>query len=85
MFRQTVRLLQQQTKKSAAENKIPTELAPLFVACGVALCSLSYFSYKKLRYDDGLRVLKNPNQSRIDEVLHMSPETEILDLNAEKN
>ncbi|KAL6928671.1 hypothetical protein ACO0SA_002000 [Hanseniaspora valbyensis] len=83
MFRQSLRLLQQETKKPSG-MKIPTELAPLFAACGVAICSLSYFTYKKLRYDEGLRILKNPNQSRIDEVVNLSPETEVLDLNAEK-
>lgn len=83
MFRQSFKLFQQETKKPAA-NKIPTELAPLFAACAVAICSLSYYTYKKLRYDDGLRILKNPNQSRIDEVVNLSPDTEVLDLNAEK-
>lgn len=85
MFRQSIRLLQQETKKASAGTKIPTELAPLFAACGVAVCSLSYFTYKKLRYDDGLRILKNPNQSRVDEVINLSADTEVLDINAEKN
>ena len=77
MFRPTSRLLQEAKKNKAP---LPMELTPLFIACGVALCSLTYFSYKKLRYDEGLRIIKNPNQSLLGDVLHLDSETEVVDI-----
>lgn len=56
------------------------ELAPLFTACAVALCSLTYFSYKKLRYDEGLRIINNPNQSLLSDVVDLDSKTEVIDI-----
>ncbi|KAF0269381.1 hypothetical protein FOG48_01295 [Hanseniaspora uvarum] len=77
MFRPTLRLLQE-TKKNKAP--VPMELAPLFTACAVAMCSLTYFTYKKLRYDEGLRIINNPNQSLLDNVLDLDSKTEVIDI-----
>lgn len=78
MFRPTSRLLQEAKKN---KTPLPMELAPLFIACGVAMCSLTYFSYKKLRYDEGLRIINNPNQSLLGEVLDLDSNTEVIDIN----
>jgi hypothetical protein len=77
MFRPTLRLLQESKKNKAP---LPMELAPLFTACAVALCSLTYFSYKKLRYDEGLRIINNPNQSLLGDVVDLDSKTEVIDI-----
>ncbi|CCE64263.1 hypothetical protein TPHA_0H00530 [Tetrapisispora phaffii CBS 4417] len=61
-------LLLEAAKKQSG-SKIPVELTPLFVAMGVALCSGTYFTYKKFCYDDSLRVSKNPEQSGLAHIL----------------
>ena len=48
-------LLLNTAKKTSGGYKIPVELTPLFLAVGVALCSGTYFTYKKLRTDETLR------------------------------
>ncbi|KAL6931770.1 uncharacterized protein HGUI_01713 [Hanseniaspora guilliermondii] len=77
MFRPTLRLLQESKKN---KTPVPMELAPLFTACAVALCSLTYFSYKKLRYDEGLRIINNPNQSLLGDVVDLDSKTEVIDI-----
>lgn len=49
---------------------VPVEMYPLFAAMGVAIASLLYFTYRHLRYDQQLRLLKNPNLSKLDDVLN---------------
>ncbi|CCD23244.1 Mra1p NDAI_0B02090 [Naumovozyma dairenensis CBS 421] len=55
--------------KKASGTKVPLELTPLFMAVGVALMSGTWFTYKKLTYDDSLRIIHNPDQSSLEEVL----------------
>ncbi|CAI4053398.1 hypothetical protein N7582_005713 [Saccharomyces uvarum] len=62
-------LLLNTAKKSSGGYKIPVELTPLFLAMGVALCSGVFFTFKKLRNDETLRLKGNPELSRLDEVL----------------
>ncbi|CAI4911292.1 AVN_collapsed_G0055470.mRNA.1.CDS.1 [Saccharomyces cerevisiae] len=62
-------LLLNTAKKTSGGYKIPVELTPLFLAVGVALCSGTYFTYKKLRTDETLRLRGNPELSSLDEVL----------------
>ncbi|CCH61447.1 hypothetical protein TBLA_0E03920 [Henningerozyma blattae CBS 6284] len=56
-------------KKAAKSSGPPVELTPLFVAIGVALCSGTFFTYKKFAYDTSLRLKENPNQSGLEAVL----------------
>ncbi|SCV02567.1 LAME_0H02850g1_1 [Lachancea meyersii CBS 8951] len=54
---------------------IPVELTPLFVAMGVALSSACWFTYKKFRFDESLRVGRtNPDRSGLKQVLEQSKE-----------
>ncbi|KAK5960111.1 Mra1p PWA37_002604 [Arxiozyma heterogenica] len=39
------------------------------MAISVALCSGSYFTYKKLTTDKSLRLITNPEQSALEDVL----------------
>ncbi|KAL3239907.1 Mra1p RNJ42_04950 [Nakaseomyces bracarensis] len=55
--------------KKTQGSKVPIELAPLFAAMGVALCSGTFFTYKKLTYDDSLRLKSNPDLSGLEDVL----------------
>ncbi|CAR58039.1 uncharacterized protein GVI51_J01551 [Nakaseomyces glabratus] len=66
-------LLMNAAKKSSG-TKVPIELAPLFAAIGVALCSGTFFTYKKLTYDDSLRLKSNPDMSGLDDVLKEAKE-----------
>ena len=60
-------------KKSTGPG-IPVELTPLFFAVGVALCSGTYFTYKKFTYDDSLRLKQNPEQSGLKALLESESE-----------
>lgn len=57
-------------KKPATKIPVPVEMYPLFAAVGVAVVSLSYFTYRHFAYDRQLRLWKNPNLSNLDEVLN---------------
>lgn len=65
-------------KKSQKKGKIdvPVEMYPLFAAVGVALASVSFFTYRHFAYDKQLRLWKNPNLSNLDEVLNKAAEEE---------
>lgn len=72
-MRATQFVLNQAKKKSGIS--VPVELTPLFIAIGVALASGSWFTYKKLFYDDSLRVgRKNPEQSALQQILEEKTE-----------
>ncbi|OWB54046.1 hypothetical protein B5S33_g5786 [[Candida] boidinii] len=43
-------------KKNSITKFIPVELTPLFIACGIACASAIYFTTKKLRTDNTLRL-----------------------------
>ncbi|QLL34524.1 hypothetical protein HG536_0G03860 [Torulaspora globosa] len=68
-------LLLNQAKKGSGIG-IPVELTPLFIAMGLALASGTYFTYKKFRHDDSLRVTKNPEMSNLKKVLAESENKE---------
>lgn len=46
------------------------EMYPLFAVVGVAITSMSYFTYRHFAYDQQLRLWKNPNLSNLDNVLN---------------
>lgn len=52
------------------KTEIPVEMYPLFGAVGVALCSLTYFTYRHFAYDRQLRLWKNADLSNLDYVLN---------------
>lgn len=57
---------------SAASKKkipVPIEMYPLFAACGVAICSATFFTYKHFAYNKELRLWKNADLSNLDKVL----------------
>lgn len=56
-------------KKNKSKLNVPLEMYPLFAAVGVACTSLAYFTYRHFAYDQQLRLWKNPNLSKLDEVL----------------
>ncbi|KAL6940625.1 hypothetical protein ACO0QE_004537 [Hanseniaspora vineae] len=66
-MRPALRLLSNPPKKGGIQ--VPVELTPLFIACGAAIASMSYFTYKKFRYDGSLRITKNPDQSGVNDLL----------------
>lgn len=70
------RILMNQAKQQPKRIPVPVEMFPLFAACGVAVASLGYFTYRHFRYDQQLRLWKNPNLSRVDEVLNKAAEDE---------
>lgn len=55
--------------KKTSKLPFPVELTPLFMAISVALCSGSYFTYKKLTTDKSLRLVTNPEQSALEDIL----------------
>jgi hypothetical protein len=57
-------------KKSAPKTSVPVEMYPLFAAVAVACGSGVYFTYRHFAYDKQLRLWKNPNLSKLDEVLN---------------
>lgn len=63
-------LLNQAKNNGRPRVPVPVEMYPLFAACGVAVCSLGYFTYRHFAYDKQLRLWKNPDLSRVDEVLN---------------
>ncbi|OBA21958.1 hypothetical protein METBIDRAFT_143272 [Metschnikowia bicuspidata var. bicuspidata NRRL YB-4993] len=63
-------------KSTAPKVGAPVEMYPLFAAVGVALVSLTYFTYRHFAYDKHLRLWKNPNLSTLDEVLNKAAEDE---------
>lgn len=71
-------ILMNAAKKSQKKGKIdvPVEMYPLFGAVGVALASLSYFTYRHFAYDKQLRIWKNPDLSNLDQVLNKAAEEE---------
>lgn len=69
-------LLNQAKKNARPSVPVPVEMYPLFAACGVAVVSLGYFTYRHFAYDQQLRLWKNPNLSRVDEVLNKAAEEE---------
>lgn len=74
----TTHILMQAAKQGPKKKKIqvPVEMYPLFAAVGVAIASLSYFSYRHFAYDQQLRLWKNPDLSALDEVLNKATEEE---------
>ena len=58
--------------KKTSKLPFPVELTPLFMAVSVALCSGSYFTYKKLTTDHSLRLFSNPEQSALEDVLEQN-------------
>lgn len=70
------RILMNAAKKPAPKIPVPVEMYPLFAAMGVAVVSLSYFTYRHFAYDQQLRLWKNPNLSKLDEVLNKAVEEE---------
>ncbi|CAR30397.1 Mra1p [Lachancea thermotolerans CBS 6340] len=63
-------LLLNAAKKQKSGFDIPVELTPLFVAMGVAVSSACWFTYKKFRWDESLRVgRKNPDRSGLKTIL----------------
>ncbi|QWU87809.1 hypothetical protein CA3LBN_002074 [Candidozyma haemuli] len=69
-------LLNQAKKNARPSVPIPVEMYPLFAACGVAVVSLGYFTYRHFAYDKQLRLWKNADLSRVDEVLNKAAEEE---------
>lgn len=69
-------LLNQAKKNARPSVPVPVEMYPLFAACGVAVVSLGYFTYRHFAYDQQLRLWKNPDLSRVDEVLNKAAEEE---------
>lgn len=63
------RILLQAAKKKSGVS-IPVEMYPLFAVVGVACGSLAFFTYRHFAFDEQLRLWKNPNLSRLDEVLN---------------
>lgn len=61
-------------KKSAPKTSFPVEMYPLFAAVAVACGSGVYFTYRHFAYDKQLRLWKNPNLSKLDEVLNEEAE-----------
>ncbi|SCU89330.1 LAFA_0E17326g1_1 [Lachancea sp. 'fantastica'] len=69
------KLLLNATQKQKPGIGIPVELTPLFLAMGVALCSATWFTYKKFRFDTSLRVGRtNPDRSGLQQVLDETKE-----------
>ncbi|KAH3901666.1 probable UPF0495 protein YPR010C-A [Saccharomycodes ludwigii] len=62
-------LMNSANKAKKGGINIPVELTPLFAAMGIAIASACYFTYKKFRYDDTLRVSHNPELSVAKEVI----------------
>lgn len=69
-------LMNQAKKQAKATVPVPVEMYPLFAAVGVAVVSLGYFTYRHFRYDQQLRLWKNADLSRVDEVLNKAAEEE---------
>ncbi|AMD22298.1 HGL042Wp [Eremothecium sinecaudum] len=67
-------LLNAAKKKASTTPGIPLELTPLFIAMGVAVCSGTWFTYRHLAHDKTLRLYKNPDISKLDEVLKQENE-----------
>lgn len=76
----STQFLRYAAKKSSANAapsvQVPVEMYPLFAAVGVAVGSLGYFTYRHFAYDQQLRLWKNPNLSKLDEVLNKATEEE---------
>lgn len=68
------RVLLNGAKNAKAKLTYPVELTPLFAAVGVAICSGVFFTYRHFAYDKELRVWKNPNLSKLDDVLDKAAE-----------
>lgn len=58
------------SQKKTSRLPFPVELSPLFLAMGVAICSGTYFTYKKLTTDKSLRIVANPEQSALQDILN---------------
>lgn len=69
------RVLMNAAKKSS-KPVVPVEMYPLFAAVGVAITSLGYFTYRHFRYDQQLRLWKNPDLSNLDAVLNKAAKEE---------
>lgn len=52
--------------KKSSGVAIPVELTPLFVVMSLAVCSATFFTYKKFAHDKSLRLSRNPAQSHED-------------------
>ncbi|KAG2732779.1 hypothetical protein G9P44_003769 [Scheffersomyces stipitis] len=61
-------------KKSAKKSAVPVEMYPLFAAVAVACSSAVFFTYRHFAYDKQLRLWKNPNLSKLDNVLNEATE-----------
>lgn len=67
-------LLNAAKKNSQSKVAVPVEMYPLFACVGVAVCSLSFFTYRHFAYDKELRLWKNPDLSNLDHVLNKATE-----------
>ncbi|KAK6457129.1 uncharacterized protein RJT20DRAFT_127271 [Scheffersomyces xylosifermentans] len=65
-------LLNAAKKGSKAGPGVPVEMYPLFAAVAVAVGSGCFFTYRHFAHDKQLRLWKNPNLSKLDEVLNDS-------------
>ncbi|KAL6452368.1 hypothetical protein SBY92_001626 [Candida maltosa Xu316] len=63
------RVLLNGVKATKPKFTYPVELTPLFAAVGVAICSGVFFTYRHFAYDKELRLWKNPDLSKLDQVL----------------
>lgn len=70
------RVLLNAAKKSAPKTSVPVEMYPLFAAVGVALTSMTYFTYRHFAYDRQLRLWKNADLSNLDNVLNKATKEE---------
>lgn len=66
--------MNQAKKNSRPVVAVPVEMYPLFAAMGVAVVSLGYFTYRHFAYDQQLRLWKNADLSRVDDVLNKAAE-----------
>lgn len=49
---------------------VPVEMYPLFAACGVAIVSAGFFTYRHFAHNKELRLWQNANLSNLDDVLN---------------
>lgn len=72
------RILLAAANKHAPPPKVgvPVEMYPLFAAMGVAVASLSVFTYRHFAHDKHLRLWSNPDLSAVDDVLNKAVEEE---------
>ncbi|RCK66778.1 hypothetical protein Cantr_03053 [Candida viswanathii] len=68
------RILLNSAKNAKPKFTYPVELTPLFAAVGVAIASGIFFTYRHFAYDKELRLWKNANLSKLDDVLDKAAE-----------